>query len=430
MRRIAANHAFQPLPNSPHNPDATEPLRNLLRTVLDGNAFYRPILRGAGLTDPDAVTLEDFVTRMPLTTKAQLVEDQQAHPPYGSNLSFPLERYTRFCQTSGTTGRPMRVLDTPESWQALLDVWKQVFEHAGCRPGDRVLFAFSFGPFLGFWTAYDAAAQLGLLCLPGGGMSSSARLKMIFDNAVTTVCCTPTYALHLAQAAANEDIDLAASSVERLIVAGEPGGSIPSVRQHIELAWDAELFDHHGMTEVGPVTYQDKNRAGCLQIAVGAFLAEVVDVPSGKPLKPGIRGELVLTTLKRTAWPLLRYRTGDLVEQDPDDPQRLVGGILGRVDDMRLVRGVNVYPSAIDAIIRRFADVAEYEVVVENQGAMSELSVTVEPSEACADVGALGKAVGDALRDALTLRVPVELAGPGTLPRYEMKAKRWREVPL
>lgn len=403
-------------------------LRELLRAVLAGNAFYRPLLKAAGLTDPDTITIQQFTQAMPLTTKQQLVDDQLANPPYGTNLSEPIGHYSRFCQTSGTTGRPLRVIDTAASWQSLLDIWRLVFEHAGCKQGDRVLFAFSFGPFLGFWTAYEAGAQMGLMCLPAGGMSSHARLAMIADNAVDTVCCTPTYAMHLAEVAKREGIDLASSSVQRLIVAGEPGGSLPAVRQRIESAWGAKLYDHHGMTEVGPVTYQDNEVQGCLRIAAGVFLVEVIDPQTTQPVELGSEGELVLTTLHRTAWPLLRYRTGDLVKQDPGDPLRLVGGILGRIDDMVLIRGVNVYPSAVDAVVRRFDEVTEYEVLVEQSGAMRELSLRIEPGAGCNDVQALCKRVGEALRDALSLRVPVTAVASGTLPTFEMKAKRWREV--
>lgn len=403
-------------------------LRELLRQALAGNAFYQPILRAAGLDDVDQLTVEQFIERMPLTTKQQLVDDQHAHPPYGSNLSYPLDHYSRFCQTSGTTGKPLRIIDTPESWQSMLDIWQLVFEHAGCTPGDRVLFAFSFGPFLGFWTAYEAAAQLGLMCLPAGGMSTSARLAMLADNAVDTACCTPTYAMHLAQVAQQEGIDLANSTVQRLIVAGEPGGSIPAVRQRIESAWGAKLYDHHGMTEVGPVTYQDNDHPGALRIAAGAFLVEVIDPQTCRPVEPGSEGELVLTTLMRSACPLLRYRTGDLVKQDPADPLRLIGGILGRIDDMRLIRGVNIYPSAVDAVVRGFDEVAEYEVLVEQSGAMRELSLRIEPKANCDDAQALCKRVGEALRDALSLRVPVNAVASRTLPTFEMKAKRWREV--
>lgn len=418
------------MPNPPPNATIqqhTDALRRLLRCVSSGNAFYQSILRDAGLDDIDALTIDRFAQLMPLTTKQQLVDDQQAHPPYGRNLSEPLTSYTRFCQTSGTTGKPLRVIDTPASWQSLLDVWRLVFEQAGCKPGDRVLFAFSFGPFLGFWTAYEAGAQMGLMCLPAGGMSSSARLAMIADNAVDTVCCTPTYAMHLTQVAKQEGIDLAESSVKRLIVAGEPGGSLPAVRERIESAWGASLYDHHGMTEVGPVTYQDNDAPDSLRVGPG-FLVEVIDPQTTQPVDPGSEGELVLTTLNRTAWPLLRYRTGDLVQQDPDDPLRLVGGILGRIDDMVLIRGVNVYPSAVDAVVRRFDDVAEYQVLVDHSGAMCELSLLIEPSASCVDPSSLCRQLGEAMRDALSLRVKVEAAARGALPSFEMKAKRWYEV--
>lgn len=403
-------------------------LQTLLRIALNSNTFYQPILQQAGLIDTDSITVERYIQRMPLTTKQQLVDDQHANPPYGSNLSFPIDHYSRFCQTSGTTGKPLRIIDTAESWQSMLDIWQQVFAHAGCKAGDRALFAFSFGPFLGFWTAYEAASQLGLMSLPAGGTSTSARLAMIADNAVTTVCCTPTYAMHLAQAAEQEAIDLAASTVERLIVAGEPGGSIPAIRKRIETAWGAKLYDHHGMTEVGPVTYQDNDAPGALRIAAEAFLVEVIDPQTTQPVEPGSEGELVLTTLKRTACPLLRYRTGDLVKQDPDDPMRLVGGILGRIDDMVLIRGVNVYPSAIDAIVRGYEQVREYEVCIEQTGAMRELSLRIEPTPDCVDSNHLCQRIGHALRDALSLRIPVDAVPQGTLPTFEMKANRWRET--
>ena len=413
--------------NSNNNEQAAA-LQTLLCAVLKSNAFYQPILQQAGLVDTDNITVERYIQHMPLTTKQQLVDDQRENPPYGSNLSFPIDHYSRFCQTSGTTGKPLRIIDTAESWQSMLDIWQQVFTHAKCLRGDRVLFAFSFGPFLGFWTAYEAASQLGLMCLPAGGTSTGARLAMIADNAVTTVCCTPTYAMHLAQAAEQEGIDLAASTVKRLIVAGEPGGSIPAIRKRIETAWGAELYDHHGMTEVGPVTYQDNDAPGCLRVASDAFLVEVINPQTAQPVEPGSEGELVLTTLKRTACPLLRYRTGDLVKQDPNDPMRLIGGILGRIDDMVLIRGVNVYPSAVDAVIRRFDQVAEYEVIVEQSTAMRELTLRIEPSASCDAASRLCQHIAEAMRDAMSLRVRVDAVEPGTLAVFEMKANRWREV--
>ena len=182
------------------------------------------------------LTLSEFSHCIPFTFKQDIAEEQRLHPPYGTHLSYPLQRYTRFCQTSGTTGSPIHWLDTPESWNWMLDCWSQVFQAADISPQDRLFFAFSFAPFLGFWTAFEAAVRLGALSIPGGGLSSAARLRMIRENATTVLCCTPTYALHLAEVAKEDGFDLSSTNVSKIIVAGEPGGSIPNVRMRIEAA--------------------------------------------------------------------------------------------------------------------------------------------------------------------------------------------------
>src|ERR1700722_19405328 len=202
--------------------DQLEQLRSLVAELFPGNAFYSQKLSAAGITF-DVDSLEGFSRRFPFTTKSELVEDQRAHPPFGTNLTYPLDRYTRFHQTSGTTGTPLRWLDTPESWEGMLESWAEVYRAAGVVRGDRVYFAFSFGPFIGFWMAFEAANRLGALCLPGGGMSSAARLRGILDNGAAGLCCTPTYALRLAEVAAAEKIDLQRSRVKTIIVAGESG---------------------------------------------------------------------------------------------------------------------------------------------------------------------------------------------------------------
>ncbi len=233
-----------------------EQLRELLRIVRPANAFYETKLAAAGI-DASIESLEDFTARCPFTTKDELAADQAAHPPYGTNPSFPLEQYNRIHQTSGTTGKPLRWLDTPESWQSMLESWQAVYHAAGVSPTDRALFAFSFGPFIGFWMAYEAAAQMGCLCFPGGGLTSTTRLRILLENEVTILCCTPTYALRLAEVAAQEGMDLSSARLKTIVVAGEPGGSIPATRERIEAAWpQAKVFDHHGMTEVGPVTHE------------------------------------------------------------------------------------------------------------------------------------------------------------------------------
>lgn len=414
-----------------------EQLRSLVTELFPANAFYTRKLEDVGVTF-DVASLEDFSARFPFTTKQELVADQLAHPPFGTNLTYPLASYTRFHQTSGTTGTPLRWLDTPESWDWLVENWTHVFRAAGVQADDRVCFAFSFGPFIGFWLAFQAAERLGCLCIPTGGMSSVARVQAILDNAATVLCCTPTYALRLGEVAAEAGFDLSRSRVRRMIVAGEPGGSIPATRARIEKLWPgARVFDHHGMTEVGPVTYECPAQPGVLHVIESGFYAEIVGPGSGKPVQLGQPGELILTPLGRVASPLLRYRTGDLVKlatrhSSPAAPcicgsheMALEGGIFGRVDDMIIVRGVNIYPSAVEAVIRSVGGVAEYQANVFPRGALMELSVTVEPESSCADASALVAKLERALNAALSLHVPITLAAPGSLPRFEMKAKRW-----
>ena len=412
-----------------------ERLRHLLAEVAAGNAFYRPRLAAAGL-DHGITSLAEL-RRLPFTTKAELIADQLAHPPYGSNLTYNLDRYVRLHQTSGTSGAPLRWLDTPESWQGMVGQWRQVFAAAGIGPGDRVFFPFSFGPFLGFWTAFEAASSSGALAIPGGGLSTKARLRVLIDNGATSLCCTPTYALRLAEAAAEDGIVLEAESqVRRVVVAGEPGGGIAGVRARLAEAWGgAAIFDHHGMTEVGPVSYPNPRFAGVLHVIESSYLAEVVerDQPE-RPVEPGEVGELVLTTLGRVGSPILRYRTGDLVRRTARSPATLgsedlalEGGILARCDDMVVVRGVNLYPSAVDEILRRFPEIGEYRVELRLDRAMVEIQIEIEPWPQVSVEG-LAQRVEEALRAHFQLRVPIKLADPGSLPRFELKAKRWVRV--
>jgi phenylacetate-CoA ligase len=405
-------------------------LQQLMATIGAGNSFYQKKFSQFELR---VDSLEDFAQTVPFTTKTEIVEDQRKHPPYGTNLSFPLERYTRFHQTSGTTGTPVRWLDTPQSWSALVDCWKEVYLAAEVKAGDRVFFAFSFGPFIGFWLAFEAADQLGCLSIPSGGLSSEARVRMIIDNEAEVLCCTPTYALHLAEVAAKNGIDLGHAKIRTLLVAGEPGGSIPATRQRLEQLWPgARVFDHHGMTEVGPVTFECPENRGVLHVMEAAYIPEIIDPATGQSVGSGEMGELILTTLRRIGSPLIRYRTGDLVKMERGggcscgrQEARLIGGILGRSDDMVIVRGVNIYPSAIEDVLRRFSEIAEYRVHFKQTGALAELSVEIEPANTATDATNLAMIVGNALQTAFNLRIPVKVAAARSLPRFEMKAKRW-----
>ncbi|MFL5339387.1 MAG: phenylacetate--CoA ligase family protein [Gemmataceae bacterium] len=401
----------------------TQRLWELLATLRPGNRFYAA--KFAGL-DLDRIEL----SQLPFTTKAELVADQQEYPPFGSALTFPPERYVRTHQTSGTsTGRPLRWLDTAESWQNLLGCFDQIFALIGLRRDDRLFFAFSFGPFLGFWVAFESAVRAGRCVLPAGGMSSTARLRYMLEHSATVLFCTPSYALHLAEVAAAHGIDIARSPVRMIVVAGEPGGSIPATRQRIETAWGARVIDHSGMTEVGPLAVECEANPGGLHVLELDYIAEVIDPETDAPVAPGEAGELVLTNLGRTGSPLIRYRSGDLAKLDLAPCRcgspfaRLAGGILGRADDMIHLRGNNVYPSAIEAVVRRFPEVVEYRVEVDRSGTLANLRIEIEcvPS---ADGSVLVDRIGKALGDELLFRADVVAVPPGTLPRFEMKARR------
>ena len=232
--------------------------------------------------------------------------------------------------------------------------------------------------------------------------------------------------MHLAELAAKEGIDLAGSAVRAVIVAGEPGGCIDATRDRIENVWGARVFDHYGMTEVGPVAVECADAPRQMALLESEYLVEVIDPDGDSPAPEGQIGELVLTNLGRAGCPLIRYRTGDLVRvsSSPTQPFRtLVGGILGRTDDMIHVRGNNLYPGSLEAVIRRFPEVAEYRIVVDRSGPLTDLRIEIEPNES-ANGSVLAEAVARAVRDDLLFRVDVTAVAFGSLPRFEMKARR------
>jgi len=403
-----------------------EKFQALLQRVRETNAFQ--IDHFPGLADCDQWSgFDEFAENCPFTEKNDLALDRQQNQPYGTNLTFSVAEYSYFHQTSGTMGEPMAWLDTDDDWSWMLGNWDRVLQGAGVQSGSRCFFAFSFGPFLGFWTAYDAARKRGCLCIPGGGQGSEQRLHSILGHEVEYLFCTPTYALRLPEVAKQAGIDLGGHALRAIIVAGETGGSVPSFRRRVSEAWgkDLRVYDHYGMTEVGPVAFETPGGQGGLRVILESYFAEVIDPETKKPSSKG-EGELVLTTLGRTGCPLLRYRTGDLVRaKSTTGPEGfpvldLEAGILGRSDDMVVIRGVNVYPSSVDAIVRGFEEVAEYQVIHEKKGEMSEISLQVEAPENVA------QALEVSLKEAFSLRIPVDRAQPNSLPRFEMKAKRWR----
>jgi phenylacetate-CoA ligase len=252
-------------------------------------------------------------------------------------------------------------------------------------------------------------------------------LHTITDNQVTVVVCTPTYALHLAEVASHAGVDLPASSVRTTIHAGEPGANIESTRRRIEQAWGARCFDHAGATEVGAWGFECPERAG-LHLNEDEFIGEIIDPASGTPADSG---ELVITNLGRIGMPVIRYRTGDRVEADRSACVcgrpfiHFRGGVAGRIDDVLIIRGVNVFPSAIENVVRRFVEVVEFAVDVHRRGELDEIELRVELDRG--DEQEIAMAIRAALRDALGLRAQVIPVASETLPRYDLKARRFRD---
>lgn len=403
-----------------------------LSQELGANGFYRQKFHLAGI-EMQSMRLAEDLKRLPFTTKGELAAEQQAHPPYGRLLTYPLARYCYLHQTSGTTGRPLKWLDTREDWETWMRCWGYVYRGAGVSEDDLVFCAFSFGPYVSHWAAIDGARHIGALCLSGGGLSSEQRLRMIIDNRCTVLICTPTYALHLAEVADGLGLDLRASAIRSTIHAGEPGASVVSVKRCIEQAWGAKCFDHAGATEVGAWAFDCQAQSRSIHLNELEFIFEVIDPETGEGVDEGSRGELVVTTLSRPGMPVLRYRTGDLVELTTEPCAcgrtlaRIKGGVLGRADDMLIVRGVNLYPSAIDNLLRALPSIVEYEVEIRRVAGMDDLLLKIEIHDR-EPFSQVEQAVLAAFRSQLNIRVSVECAARGSLPRYEFKARRYKRV--
>jgi phenylacetate-CoA ligase len=409
-----------------------ERLTGGLAEIWGSNPFWRERLRIAGMRDPrDLASWADFA-RLPRLTKAEVAADQAAHPPFGTNLTQPLERYVRAFQTSGTTGPPIRWLETEASWTWWARCWGFVLRGAGLGARDRLFFPFSFGLFVGFWAGLEGARVLGAMAIPGGGQDSPTRLHAMRELGATALVCTPSYAHHLGEVARAQGVDPAALGVRTTVHAGEPGAGIPAMRQRLQALWGARAYDHAGMTEVGAYGFECVAQAG-LHVNELEFIAEVLDPESGRPVAPGEIGELTLTNLGRWGAPVLRYRSGDRVRLGTSGCAcgrtfaRLEGGILGRVDDMLIVRGVNVFPSALEGIVRRFTVVEEFQIEVFRRGALDEVRLLLEidgsgrPAEGVRDTVAQ---VAEAVRRDLGIRVEVAAVPARSLPRFELKARR------
>jgi phenylacetate-CoA ligase len=384
---------------------------------------------------PDQLRTLDDIRRVPFMTREEWMAAQMAEPPFGDLLAADRELAIRYHLTSGTSGRvPIRVLDGMKDWEWIAEMWAYGFWGFGVRPSDVVFFAFSYGTFIGFWGAQYCCEKIGCLTLPSGGATTEGRIRTIMDMGATVVCSTPTYALRLWRAASEMGIDLARDSkVEKLIVSGEPAGSIPAVKRQLEEAWGARVGDTAGMTEIGTIMiFECRHQPGGTHIIEDNFIEETIEPFGDAPVPYGEKAERVVTSFGRGFVPLIRYRTKDMVVKTPYSAcacgrtgDIYVGGLQGRWDDMKLVRGTNVYPRAVESIVREHDAIDEFQILL-TRDLVDEITLRVElkPGREI-DWNALESRLRRELAEAHEgLRFNVDLAEPNSLPRFELKARR------
>lgn len=406
--------------------------RALLSYAKKNSPLYREKLRG--IEPQDIFHLEDL-RRIPLTEKEELRALQEAEPrPYGGILGVDIQEVTTFRQTSGTTGKPVYVPETYESWQWRVEAWCHILYMAGFRPKHRVFLPFGYNVYVAFWEAHYAAEKLGCEVVPGGALDTKARIHKILELKATAMMCTPTYGLHMAEEAEAMGLDPGRLGLERILCAGEPMPE--ATRLKLERLFQCHVFDHIGGTEPCGWAGMCEKKQG-LHIIEPFFLVEVLDPEDpSKEVEEGQTGVAVVTPLGRKSFPVIRFKTNDLVVQGPaycgcGRTSRRILEVLGRCDDLRKVRGVLFSPKTVEELLRgEFPQIGEYEILVSRPGSMDQISLRAEPARGISpeEAQALSRGLSQRLKIATNLSFEVQLVPQGSLPRYTLKARRFRDM--
>ena len=408
-------------------------IQKMLRYAYDRVPFYRELYQKVGLKPEDIRTLDDFNRLVPSIDKKDIVEAQQVSPPWGEASALPDDFNLYRFQTSGSTGIPMGIPVSYYSSHHYGEQWTYGFWGVGIRPRDSFYFAFAWGTFIGFWSAYWGVRRLGSTVYSGGGFTTEMRLKQILEYQPTVLICTPTYALYMAEKARELGIDLPATSIQYTYHAGEPGGNVPATRKAIEEAWGAKTYELYGIGEVGAIAPGCPHQLG-VHLAEDQAYATVVSPETGAPVNPGEVGENLVTSYIQFSQPLIKYRSHDLVRPVYDKCSRgrtwllYKDGVLGRSDHMIIIKGANVYPTAIETLLGDVRGLSpNYEIHVSSGHLNDEITVKVESAVdvSSSDYPTLQKNAERVLYDKILVRIGVEIHKPGALPRYELKAKRF-----
>ena len=399
--------------------------------------FYRAVYDEAGFLPGDLHTCGDTAL-VPKVEKSMMRGIQGKEPfPYGDALCVPLDRVTEFRQTSGTTGQPIYQADTWQDWEWWAESWSTLLYAQGYRARDRLFLPFGYNIFVAFWAAHYAAEKMGCEVVPGGVLDTEARILKLQELQASAMMATPTYVLGMAETARGMGLDPARDlQVRRITCAGEPGASIPATKRRMEEAWGAKVYDHCGATEIGAWGFECEEQSGGIHVNEALFLAQVEDLETGALVEePGRRGRLIITALDRIGMPCVRFDSKDVVEwaEEPCACGRTFrlfkGGVVGRADDITKVKGVLLAPSAIEEVVRSFPEFGEFEVEVTKKGDLDEITLRLElPAAYGGDQHELLLKLKHQLRLNTNLGYRVEVVEEGTLPRYALKAKRFKDL--
>lgn len=407
--------------------------KTLFSYAKSHSGLYKDKLKG--IEAGDIRSFED-IKKVPFTYKEELRKWQEnVDPfPYGGLLGVPIEEVSTFRQTSGTTGRPVYVPESYESWQWRIESWCHILWMAGFRPRHRVFLPFGYNVYVAFWEAHYAAEKVGCEVIPGGALDTKGRVNKIIELKANAMCGTPTYVLNIAQEAMSMGIDPRSLGIERILGAGEP---LPeATRKRIEATYNCKMFDHIGSTETCGFAGMCEEQKG-LHIVEPFFLVELLDreTLSGE-VAEGEQGVIVITPLGRRSFPVIRFNTNDVAIKGPSScgcgrTSRKMMEIVGRVDDIRKIRGVLFSPKTVEELIRsEFPGILEYEIVVTRKDIMDEITLRIEtdPKMGKDEAESTAKRLAERhkIKTNLTCRVKVE--PEGTLPRYDLKAKRFKDI--
>jgi phenylacetate-CoA ligase len=404
--------------------------RNQIDYLLEHSAFYRDKLP---FEEPYEAGGLEAIAQLPLTEKGEIRATVTADNPIGAHLCAPPEEIVRIYSTSGTTGTPSYIPLTVRDLENWVTGSARSYGASGIQPGERIVTTYNAGPFVA-GAALAAFDRLGLLQIPVGTGNTERLMKAIALLRPAAVALTPSYAAYLVEWAAERDFDLRGSSVRRLLVAGEPGGGEPAFRAALEAGWGARVTEAMGIGDIGVSLWGECEQQDGMHLGAHGFVhPELIDPDSGAalPLEHEATGELVLTHLRHRAAPLLRFRTRDHVEvrTSPCPCGRTGPRIrcIGRTDDMLIVRGVNVFPSAVREVVSAFAPAVSGNILVTPQAPGTKqdppLPVRVELARGAAAEDALAEAIRDRLRNLLVVQTRVELVPWGTLRRSEYKSR-------